>query len=131
MIIPTNCPSCNSKLIESSTGIDLICTNSMNCPAQIIGRLSYYCGRNIGNITGVSEKQITKFNELYNTKDICDLYNLDYSSISGLEGFGAKSAMNIENSINKSKSIPDYKFLAGLGLEGIGPEVAKLICSIL
>jgi DNA ligase (NAD+) len=126
--IPTNCPSCDTKLKLTETGIDLFCPNSIECPDQIIGRLSYYCGRNLGNIAGMSTKQIQKFVELYNVKDVCDLYNLPWESIKNLDGFGDKSVDKLQQSIEKSRNIKDYKFLAGLGIEGIGPEIAKLIC---
>jgi DNA ligase (NAD+) len=128
--IPTNCPSCNTNLQLTETGIDLFCPNFESCPEQVVGRLSYFCGRNLGNITGLSTKQIQKFVELYNVKDICDLYNLPWVEIESLEGFGTKSVENLQQSIENSRDIKDYKFLAGLGIEGIGPEISKLICGI-
>jgi DNA ligase (NAD+) len=126
--IPTHCPSCKSELVLSSTAVDLFCPNFKNCPVQIIGRLSYFCSRNLGNIPGLSTKQIEKFVELYGVKDVCDLYELPMNKISDLEGFGQKSVENLKESIESSRQIKDYKFLAGLGVEGIGPEIAKLIC---
>jgi len=128
---PTNCPSCNTLLATSSTGVDLVCPNTSGCPAQVIGRLSYFCQRGLGNITGLSEKQIQKFYELYDVRDVADLFDLPMEEIAALEGFGQKSVSNLEESIQKARSITDYKFLAGLGIEGIGVEVAKLICDLI
>jgi DNA ligase (NAD+) len=125
---PSNCPSCGAEVTYSNTGVDLICPNSQNCPAQIINRLVYFTQRNIGNITGLSEKLLEKFIEKFGVRDIPDLYNLPYEEIQELEGFGQKSVENLVKSVENAKTIPDYKFLAGLGLDGIGPEVAKLIC---
>ena len=126
--VPTHCPSCQTKLILTPTGIDLVCPYSAECPAQIINKLSYYCGRNLGNITGLSQKILTKLTENFGVRDIADLYDLPYSEIIGLENFGKLSVENMINSIEKSREILDWKFLAGLGIETIGPEVAKLIC---
>jgi DNA ligase (NAD+) len=131
MLFPTNCPDCNTELTLSKTGIDLICPNAQGCHSQIVGRLAYFCQRNLANITGMSDKTIEKFIVEFGVKDIPDLYNLPWEKIQELEGFGEKSVINLQQSIEKSKTITDYKFLAGLGIEGVGPEVAKLICEVL
>lgn len=127
IIVPEKCPSCGSLLKFSNTKIDLICPNSSNCKDQILYRLSYYASRNIANIDGLSEKNLTKFIEKFNIKDIPDLYNLPYDDILGMEGFGGKSVANLVQSINNASKIQDYKFLAGLGIDGVGPEIAKII----
>ncbi len=129
--VPTVCPQCGSSLYLSSTGIDLICQNATSCPAQVLGRLSYFCGRNLGNIAGLSEKTLAKFVEKYGVVDICDLYSLPFDKIAKEDGFGSKSAQKLQDSIAKSQEIVAHKFLAGLGIDGIGSEVAKLICGIL
>jgi len=128
---PDHCPSCQTKLQLTETGIDLFCPNTDSCPAQVLGRLSYFTSRNLGNIPGLSDKILEKFIEKFQIKDIYNLYNLPLDEIQELEGFGQKSRENIQNSIENSKNIKAYKFLAGLGIDGIGPEVAKLIVNIL
>jgi DNA ligase (NAD+) len=125
---PSHCPECQHDLEQSPTGIDLLCPNTESCKAQVVGRLSYYTGRNLGNITGLSEKNLERFMNEFGVLDIPDLFNLPYEKIRELEGFGEKSAENLEKSVENAKQLPDYKFLAGLGIDGIGPEVAKLIC---
>lgn len=122
------CPSCNTKLLLTDTGVDLVCPNTSGCRAQVVGRLSYYCQRNIANIEGLSEKNLDKFIDEFKLKDIPDLYNLPYEEIFEMEGFGRKSVDNLIKALEKSRKIEDYKFLAGLSIEGVGPEVAKLIC---
>lgn len=125
---PKNCPSCQTELQISRTDVDLFCPNTQNCPEQILLRLSYFCQRNIANLTGLSQKTIEKFIKEFGVQDIYDLYKLPYSKIAKMEGFGQKSVENLQDSVEKAKKLRDYKFLAGLGLEGLGPEVAKLIC---
>jgi DNA ligase (NAD+) len=124
---PKTCPSCQTPVNLSSTEVDLVCPN-VDCHDQVILRLAYFTQRNIGNITGLSEKLLEKFITTFGVKDIPDLYNLPLDEIQELEGFGQKSVQNLSNSVENAKHIPDYKFLAGLGLDGIGPEVAKLFC---
>jgi DNA ligase (NAD+) len=129
--IPIHCPQCKAELQLTSTGIDLFCPNVDHCPAQVTGRMSYFCQRNLGNITGMSDKTIERLIKEFNISDIADLYDLPFDKISKLEGFGPKSSQNIQKSTEKAREIKDYKFLAGLGIDGIGPEIAKLICDLI
>ncbi len=129
--VPIFCPSCETKLILTATEIDLICPNSQSCPAQILGKLSYFCSRNIANITGLSQKILVKLIKNFQVQNLADLYDLPFEKIKALEGFGELSATNLTKSIEKSRTISDYKFLAGLGIESIGPENAKLICELI
>jgi DNA ligase (NAD+) len=125
---PSKCPACETTLTLTETGIDLMCPNQTGCKTQIVKRLAYFCQRNLGNITGLSEKQIEKFVDEFGVHDVADLYDLPWDKIKEMEGFGEKSVQNLQSSIQKSKQIADFKFLAGLGIDGIGPEVAKLVC---
>lgn len=127
--IPKNCPSCGHSLVLSKTEVDLLCPNSGDCPAQIVGRLAYFTQRNLASITGLSERHIARFAKDLQVRDLPDLFDLDWETIRSWDGFGDKSVENLQKSVEKTRQgIADYKFLAGLGIEGIGPEVAKLIC---
>jgi DNA ligase (NAD+) len=128
VILPTACPSCNETLVFTETNVDVFCPNIESCHDQIAGRLSYYCQRNMANIPGLSDKIIEKFIEKFQIHDVYDLYQLPWDEIKVLEGFGAKSVENLTKAIENSKNIADYRFLSALGIDGIGPEVAKLIC---
>jgi DNA ligase (NAD+) len=125
---PQVCPVCQTPLALSNTQVDLECPNQLNCRAQVLGRLSYYTQRNIANISGLSEKLIERFVDEFEVQDITDLYHLPYEQIATLEGFGQKSAQNLQESVDTSRKIADYRLLAGLSIEGVGLEVAKLIC---
>ncbi len=124
---PKRCPVCNTVLEISQTGVDLYCPNQENCRAQVLGRLSYFSQRNIANISGLSEKNIERFVDEHIINDLPDIYKLPYKKISQLDGFAEKSTENLIYSIEQSRSIPDYKFLAGLSIEGVGLEVGRLI----
>lgn len=125
-VIPSVCPVCSTRLIISKTEVDLLCPNPA-CPAQVKGRLEYYTSRGIANIVGLSDKSIEKFIELYGIADIADLYNLPYDKIQELEGYGPKSVENLRTSIEAAQQIPLAKFFAGLGIDGVGPEIARKI----
>lgn len=125
-VIPKTCPVCHTDLTLTTTGVDLQCMNE-SCKAQILGRLAYFTQRSIANITGLSEKTLEKFIEMYDVHDIDDLYKLPFEKIFELEGFGQKSVENLKASIKKSKTMSLVRFFAGLGIDGVGLEVAQLI----
>lgn len=127
LTIINNCPSCDTSLKFSETGIDLICPNREKCHEQIVLRLSYFASKQISNIDGLSKKNIQRLVQEFGIFDIPDLYKLDYNKTSVLEGFGSKSVENLQQSIQISRKIPAHKFLAGLGVDGFGLEVSRLI----
>lgn len=125
--IPQACPSCETKLKITSTGVDLYCPNTDSCKAQIIGRLSYFTQRSNANVAGLSEKTIKAFVENYGVKEFCDLYDLPFEKITVLDGYGEKSVENLKKSLENSKNIDDFRLLSGFGVDGVGPEISKLI----
>jgi DNA ligase (NAD+) len=128
---PEFCPSCGTKLVFSETLVDIFCPNQDFCREQILGRLIYFCQRNIANITGLSEKNLAKFQEVFELEDVADIYDLPLEKIKIMEGFGEKSVENLEKSVENARNLQDYRFLAGLAVEGIGIENAKLICELI
>jgi DNA ligase (NAD+) len=131
IILPTRCPSCDSILEWTETDTDLVCNNTQDCTQQQIDRLVYFTSRNIANIVGLSTAQLEWLNKERGVKDITDIYELDLSTLENIEGYGAKSINNLQDSINNSRKIEIQKFIAGLSIDGVGVEVAKLISNIL
>jgi DNA ligase (NAD+) len=56
-----------------------------------------------------------------------DLYSLDVETLAGLERMGEKSARNLFDSIQRSRSVELSRFIFGLGIPGVGEEVAKIL----
>ncbi len=123
------CPSCGASIVISKTGVDAVCPNVNGCKDQIILRMAYFCQRNNANITGLSEKLLERFVNEFGIHDIYDIYQLPFEKIATLDGFGEKSAQNLEKAVKGAKKMSDSTFLSSIGIEGIGPEVAKLICN--
>jgi DNA ligase (NAD+) len=62
-------------------------------------------------------------------KDIADLYTLTKESVAELERMGEKSAENLINAIQGSKTNDANKLLFGLGIQHIGAHVAEVLIS--
>ena len=56
-----------------------------------------------------------------------DIFQLDYTKVENLDGWGRQSVANLKYSIDLSKNISLEKFIYALGIRHIGLENAKLI----
>ncbi len=122
-----HCPECGSPLRKLPGEANHYCPNIYECPPQIKGRIEHYISRKAMDIDGLGEEttDLLYRSELLN--DIADLYTLRKESIAELERMGEKSADNIIQSIEKSKSAPFHKVLYALGIRFVGETVAKLL----
>lgn len=76
---------------------------------------------------GIGEKLVDQLLSEGLIDGIADLYELDETKLLSLERMGQKSATNVLNEIDKTRSMTFSKFLQALGLPGIGPELAFAI----
>ena len=125
-IIPNECPICNSKAIKNINEAVLRCMND-NCEAIIKGKIEHYVSKNCLDISGLGTQIINLLikNNLINK--ISDIYKLKVDDLVNLERMGQKSAENIINSINKSKTTTFSKFINGLGIRNVGLNASKLL----
>ena len=137
-IFPNKCPSCGSKTIKDYNSItkkvDAVrrCSNEgFGCEKISIEKLKHFVSKDALNIEGLGKKVIEKFWDLKFIKFPNDIFNLNFETISKLEGWGSQSAENLKNSINKSKKLKLDKFIYSLGIRHIGQENAKLISEFL
>ena len=56
-----------------------------------------------------------------------DIFNLDFSKIENLDGWGKLSVQNLKYSIDQKKNISLERFIYSLGIRHIGLENAKLL----
>jgi DNA ligase (NAD+) len=61
--------------------------------------------------------------------DISDLYGLDAEMLAGLDRMGAKSAANLVDEIERSRSRPLRRLLFGLGIRHVGERAARLLAA--
>ena len=123
-----NCPECGSELIRIDGEAKHYCPNTAGCPPQIKGRIEHFVSRKAMNIGGAEATIEALFNKKL-IKDSADLYYLNKEDIISLERFGEKSAQNLLESIEQSKSVPFYRALYALGIRYVGETVAKTIAA--
>lgn len=126
ILFPTECPSCNTTLMREESEAAWRCPN-YNCNAQIVQRMIHHVSKEAMDIDGLGSSLVERFFDLQIISDIADIYNLDYDSISSLDGLGKKSADKLRKSIDQAKQNPIHRFLYGLSIHHLGKKVSKLI----
>src|SRR5262249_1123622 len=100
---PIKCPECGTKLVKDERGVYIRCPN-MKCPAQVRERLRYYAGRNAMDIEGLGDKLVEQLVRDELVTGYGDLYRLTEEQLLDLERMGKKSADNLLEQIEASKS---------------------------
>lgn len=126
---PTNCPCCNAPLVKPEGEVVLYCSNTKTCPAQIKGKIEFWCSKDGMDIDGLGEAIIDDAVEKGIIKDIADIYNLTEEDLMKLDLIKEKSAQNLLKSISDSKNQPLKRFLTSLSIKLVGKETAELIAN--
>jgi DNA ligase (NAD+) len=77
------------------------------------------------DIEGIGEKLVERLVDRDMVESPADLYRLDKESLMGLERMAEKSAQNVLDSIQGSRSMELARFVFALGIPGVGEEVAR------
>lgn len=124
--IPTNCPSCESKLLHFEDEVALRCINP-RCPAQIMEGLIHFASRDAMNISGLGPSMVEKLFAANLVKDVADVYRLTEHDFLQLEGVKEKTAQKLYQAIQASKENSAEKLLFGLGIRHVGSKASKLL----
>ena len=123
---PTHCPSCGDELYKLQEEAAWRCTN-INCPAQVLEKLMHFASKDAMDIRGFGAANIEKFYSLGLLRSIPQIYQLDFSAIGQLEGFGQKSIDNLKLAIENSKKQPLHRLIYALGIRFVGETMAKTL----
>ena len=124
--IPTNCPSCESKLLHFEDEVALRCINP-RCPAQIKEGLIHFASRDAMNISGLGPSIVEKLFDANLVKDVADIYRLTVGDFLLLDGIKEKSAQKLYQAIQASKENSAEKLLFGLGIRHVGSKASQLL----
>ena len=124
--IPTNCPSCDSKLLHFEDEVALRCINP-RCPAQIKEGLIHFASRDAMNISGLGPSIVEKLFAANLVKDVADIYRLTVEDFLLLDGIKEKSAQKLYQAIQASKENSAEKLLFGLGIRHVGSKASQIL----
>ena len=127
---PERCPECGTPLVRIEGEAAWRCPNSQGCPPQQCGKIIHFVSRKAMNIDGLGEETIQLLFQNNLIKDVADLYDLQHKDLVVLERMGDKSATNLLNGIQKSKTVPWKRVLFALGIPMVGETTAKNITKV-
>ena len=129
--IPQECPVCHGKteVRQVSDTKALYCTNE-DCGAKHLKAFALFVSRDALNVEGLSEATLEKFIAKGFINSYSDMFHLDRHAeeIKSMEGFGEKSYVNLQKSVEKARVTTLPKLIYGLGIANIGLANAKVIC---
>jgi DNA ligase (NAD+) len=123
---PKKCPICGSVVAKDKDGVYIRCLNP-NCFGQLKERLRYFAGRDQMDIENLGPALIEQLVEAGLVKNFADLYKLKNSDLLTLERMAEKSASNVIDAIEESKTQPLWRLIAGLGIRHIGGQTAQIL----
>ena len=126
VVPPTVCPVCGSAVHQDEAQVVVRCPNPQ-CPEVVKRRLEHFAHRGAMDIRGLGESMVAQLVDAGLVKDAADLYQLEASSLNGLERQGAKSIENLLKGIEASKEQPPWRLVFGLGILHVGATAARTL----
>ena len=127
--MPELCPSCGEKVsYDPDEAAAVRCTNP-SCPAQLSRAIEHFASKSAMNIDGLGPQIIDLLidNDLINSA--ADLYTLAVDDVKNLERMGEKSAQNLIDAIEASKSRGLERLLCAIGIPNVGEVAATALAS--
>ena len=123
---PTKCPNCGGDVKKDEEGVFLRCVNP-HCVGRLKERLRYFAGRGQMDIEHLGEALIDQLVDVGLVKSFADIYKLTKEDLVELERMADKSAQNVIDSVEASKTRPLWRLVAGLGIRHIGGQTAQML----
>ena len=120
--MPSKCPVCGAEVIKEEAIHRCI---GLDCPAQLKGRIKHFASKRAMDIEGLGVKLIDQLVDKGLVRDVADIYYINKEKLIELERMADKSAQNIIDAIEKSKTKPLSKFLYALGIRHVGETTAE------
>lgn len=126
--LPEHCPVCGTPVVREEGEAVTRCP-SVDCPAQLEGRLEHYASRGALDIEGLGERWAGILTSRGFVRHLYDLYALSKEQLMTLERMGPKLAENLLAAIEQSKATTLARFIYGLGITHVGGVVAELLAN--
>ncbi len=124
--IPDTCPVCNSRAVRPEGQAAKRCVN-VSCPARLKETIQHFASRNAMDIEGLGAKLVEQLVDRGLVTNPADLYFLDKEKLISLERMAEKSASNILEALDRSRTVSVDRFLYSMGIPLVGEHVARLL----
>jgi DNA ligase (NAD+) len=127
--MPERCPRCGSAVVRAPDEAAHRCSGGLVCPAQRVQAILHFASRRALDIDGLGEKLVEQLVERGMVKDVSDLYRLTAEQLAGLDRMAEKSAENLLNALERSRSTTLPRFLHALGIPDVGEATAQRLAA--
>lgn len=127
--LPARCPVCDSDVVQIEGEAVARCSGGLFCPAQRKEAIRHYASRKALDIEGLGDKWIDIMVDQGMVETVADLYHLTVDDLVKLDRMGEKSASNLINAIDRSRTPVLWRFLYALGIREVGEATAKGLAS--
>lgn len=134
--VPTECPSCGSRLSRQAGEVALRCQNRA-CPEQRWKAIQFFCQRSAMNIEGIGEVLAQELVRKGLVADAADVFDLTVERLvppagdttsPRVERMALKSAQNLVAAIARARATASLsRLLIGLGIPHVGTVAARAI----
>jgi len=101
-----------------------------SCAAQVAASIGHFVSRAAMDVRGMGPAVVKQLLDGALIKDAADLYGLTVEKLLTLERFAEKSAANIVEALEKSKSRPLDRLIFGLGIRMVGASSARDLAAV-
>jgi len=127
--LPERCPVCDSHVVREAGEAVARCTGGLSCKAQRAEALKHFVSRRALDIEGLGAKLIEQLVEEDRVMNPADIFRLTKEELAERERMGEKSAENLVNAIEASKSTSLARFLYALGMREVGEATAASLAA--
>jgi len=124
--MPERCPVCGSTVEAPADEVMTYCPN-VSCPGRVHEGLFHFASRGAMDIRGLGYERVRQLLDAGLINDVADLYALEASRLTPLEGFAEKSAAALVQAVAASKGQPLARLLFALGIRHVGAGAAELL----
>ena len=125
-VMPVACPVCGSAIVRPEEEAVARCSGGwVSCAAQRKGGLLHFVSRRAIDIEGLGEQLVEQLVDRGLVTTPADFYKLGLVMLAELDRMAQKSAQNLLDALEKSKSTTLARFIYALGIRHVGESTAK------
>ena len=121
----SHCPVCGSLAEREEGEADHRCTGGLFCSAQRKQAIWHFAHRRAMDVDGLGDKLVDQLVDTAQVNTLADLYHLKLDSLANMDRMAEKSAVNLLEALEKSKTTTLGRFLFSLGIRHVGEATAK------
>ena len=121
----SHCPVCESLAEREEGEADHRCTGGLFCSAQRKQAIWHFAHRRAMDVEGLGDKLVDQLVDTAQVNTLADLYHLKLDILANMDRMAEKSAVNLMEALEKSKTTTLGRFLFSLGIRHVGEATAK------